>query len=182
MAVFSNTSGDALVDVIARAAAGDKDAFAAIMAAHEVDMAKVAYVICGDLDLADEALQSAWLLAWRKVGTVRDAARLRPWLVTVVANEARQVLRRRRRRSVIEIPLDEAGQSIAPDPAGRATDVDLAMALAKLSPEDRSLLALRYVAGLDSTELGHATGRSASGTRARLARLLAGLRSELGDD
>ena len=68
------------------------------------------------------------------------------------------------------------------DPSGRALDLDLANALARLNPDDRALLALRYVAGFDSTELGRATGRSASGTRARLARLLDRLRTELGDD
>ena len=68
------------------------------------------------------------------------------------------------------------------DPAGRVADLDLSNALARLDPDDRTLLALRYVAGFDSTELGKATGRSASGTRARLARLLDRLRTELGDD
>ena len=60
--------------------------------------------------------------------------------------------------------------------------MDLADAFSRLSPDDRTLLALRYVAGFDSTELGRATGMSASGTRARLARLLDRLRSELADD
>ena len=68
------------------------------------------------------------------------------------------------------------------DPGGRVTDIDLINALARLEPDDRALLALRYVAGFDSTELARATGRSPSGTRARLARLLDRLRKELGDD
>ena len=57
--------------------------------------------------------------------------------------------------------------------------VDRAQRPRSLPVEDRALLALRYVAGLNSTELGRATGMSASGTRARLARLLDRLRSEL---
>ena len=60
-------------------------------------------------------------------------------------------------------------------------DIDLVRALDNLSPDDRALLALRYVAGLNSFELGRAVGMSASGLRRRLARLLARLRSELGD-
>ena len=50
-----------------------------------------------------------------------------------------------------------------------------------MNPEDRALIALRYVAGFDSTELARALHMSPSGTRARLARLLGHLRSELGD-
>jgi len=69
-----------------------------------------------------------------------------------------------------------------PDPAGRTGDLDLANAMARLHPDDRTLLALRYVAGFDSTELARATGRSPSGTRVRLARLLDRLRKDLGDD
>jgi RNA polymerase sigma factor (sigma-70 family) len=68
------------------------------------------------------------------------------------------------------------------DPDAHAGDIDLRNALAQLSPSDRSLIALRYVAGFDSRELARATGMSPSGTRARLARLLGRLRSELGDE
>jgi RNA polymerase sigma factor (sigma-70 family) len=68
------------------------------------------------------------------------------------------------------------------DPDTHAVDIDLRNALAQLSPADRSLIALRYVAGFDSNELARATGMSPSGTRARLARLLGRLRSELGDE
>ena len=82
---------------------------------------------------------------------------------------------------VVELAVADAAVS-ANDPAARATDIDLMNALARLDPDDRALLALRYVAGFDSTELARATGRSASGTRARLARLLDRLRTELRDD
>ena len=52
-------------------------------------------------------------------------------------------------------------------------------ALAHLKPEDRELLAMRFVIGLDSFEIAATRGRSASGTRARIARVLAQLRKEL---
>jgi RNA polymerase sigma factor (sigma-70 family) len=64
----------------------------------------------------------------------------------------------------------------------RDSEIDLKNALARLSPDDRALLALRYVAGFDSNELARATGLSPSGTRAKLARLLDKMRRELGDD
>jgi RNA polymerase sigma factor (sigma-70 family) len=101
--------------------------------------------------------------------------------VSIAANEARQLVRRRRRRVVVELAV--AGASTPDvDPAGRVADLDLANALAALDPDDRALLALRYVAGFDATELAKAIGRSPSGTRARLARLLDRLRTELRDD
>jgi RNA polymerase sigma factor (sigma-70 family) len=81
---------------------------------------------------------------------------------------------------VVELAVADVGSS-AGDPAGRSGDIDLRNALATLEPTDRALVALRYVAGLDSFELATALGISASGTRARLARILARLRMELGD-
>lgn len=182
MTAIPGVVDEGVAALIARAAAGDQAAFARIVQAHHDDMTRVCFVVCGDLDLADEAVQAAWAIAWRKLGTLREPERLRPWLVSIAANEARQLLRRSRRRAIVELALaDDAGRA-GSDPARRADDIDLANALARLSPEDRALLALRYVAGFDSTELARATGRSASGTRARLARLLDRLRTELGDD
>jgi RNA polymerase sigma-70 factor (ECF subfamily) len=171
---------DGLAAAVALAVTGDEAAFATIIRAHHDDMTRVTFLICGDLDVADEAVQAAWSIVWRKLGTLRDPARLRSWLVSIAANEARQLVRRRRRRTVTELAVaDAAAPGI--DPAARVADLDLADALARLDPEDRALLALRYVAGFDSTELARATGRSASGTRARLARLLDRLRTELED-
>ena len=181
MATVTVQTENKLAGAVALAAAGDEVAFARIVQAHHDDMTRVCFVICGDLDIADEAVQAAWSIAWRKLGGLRDPSRLRPWLVSIAANEARLLIRRRRRRTVVELAVADAAAP-AVDPAGRDADIDLTNALARLGPDDRALLALRYVAGFDSTELARATGRSPSGTRVRLARLLARLRSELRDD
>jgi RNA polymerase sigma-70 factor, ECF subfamily len=171
---------DAARAMIERAATGDEVAFAQIVAAHHEDMARVAYLVSGSLDLADDAVQSAWAIAWRRLDTLRDPARLRPWLMSVAANEARQIARGDRRRTVREL------QVFAPDsPAStpeRAALIDLANALRKLDPQDRALIALRYVAELDSASIGQEMGLTASGARVRLHRLLARLRKEVGDD
>jgi len=173
---------DSLAGAVAQATAGDQAAFTRIVRAHHDDMTRVCFVICGDLDLADEAVGAAWPIAWRKLSTLKDPHRLRPWLVSVAANEARQLLRRQRRRTVVELSVADRRGAAPADPAGRTDDLDLANALARLDPGDRTLLALRYVAGFDATELGRAIGLSPSGTRARLARLLDRLRTKLQDD
>ena len=181
MTTLAAAIDDSLAGAVALAGAGDETAFARIIAAHHDDMTRVCFVICGDLDVADEAVQAAWPIVWRKLGSLRDPGRLRPWLVSIAANEARQLVRRRRRRTVVEL-AKVGSMNDGVDPASHVRDLDLANALAMLDPDDRALLALRYVAGFDSTELARATGRSPSGTRARLARLLDRLRTELSDD
>ena len=165
---------------VASAAAGDADALARIVGAHHDDMARLAFVICGDQDLAQDAVQAAWPIAWRKLGSLRDPEALRPWLMSVAANEARQLVRRQRRHPVVQIEVADVGTNQG-DPASRPAHADLAIALRRLSAEDRALLALRHVAGFDATEIGRAMGMSPSGVRSRLARLLARLREELDD-
>src|SRR5215203_2844422 len=98
MTTLGRTIDDSLGGAVALAAAGDEVAFARIIEAHHDDMTRVSFVICGDLDVADEAVQAAWPIVWRKLDSLRDPGRLRPWLVSIAANEARQLVRRRRRR------------------------------------------------------------------------------------
>jgi RNA polymerase sigma-70 factor (ECF subfamily) len=160
------------------AATGDQAAFARLIAAHHASMARVAYAITGDRETAADAVQVAWSTAWRRLGSLRAPAQLRPWLVAIAANEARQIVRRQRRRTIVDIARvtdDPTGG----DPGARISEVDLARALRALSPDDRTLLAMRFAAGLDSAEIAHQLGLSASGVRSRLARLLERLRMEL---
>ena len=167
--------------LLAAAAAGDEVAFRTIISEHHEDMRRVATYVAGDRTLAEDATQAAWLRAWKRIGDVRDEAHLRPWLVSVAANEAKRVLRKRRRRSEIEVSIDVTGEPGGIDPATGVAAMDLWAALARLEPDDRALLAMRYIAGFDSNELAAAIGISPSGTRNRLERLLKRLRKDLND-
>jgi RNA polymerase sigma factor (sigma-70 family) len=173
-------SGAIPASTVADAVAGDAMAFARIVRAHHDDMVRVCHVICGDTELAQDAVQSAWPIVWRKLSSLREPDKLRPWLVSVAANEARQLVRRLRRDRIVAIELADVGSSDG-DPARRATDDELVAAIRRLPADDRSLIALRYVAGFDATEIGRALGISPSGVRTRLSRLVARLRLEVGD-
>jgi DNA-directed RNA polymerase specialized sigma24 family protein len=72
---------------VAEAAAGDQAAFARLVAEHHPSMARVAYAITGDRDTAEDAVQSAWSVAWRRLGSLRDPRVVRAWLVAIAANE-----------------------------------------------------------------------------------------------
>jgi len=156
--------------------AGDRAAFEALVLRHHADLVRVAFAVCGDPDLAHEAAQAAWLAAWRNAASVRDPNRIRGWLVSIAANEARRLARREGHRSRLE--LASGPPTTPPGPA----DPDLAAALDRLGPGDRALVAMRYALGMDSTEIAAAIGGSASGVRGRLSRLIAGLRKDLDDD
>jgi RNA polymerase sigma-70 factor, ECF subfamily len=173
-------SGQVVASTIALAGAGDEAAFAQLVATYHADMARVAYVACGDRELAEDAVQSAWLVVWRKLHSLREPERVRPWLLSVTANEARQLLRRRH-GPVLEVDMKAMGDARS-DPSAGIERLDLRRALAHLSPEERALLAMRYVVDLSSDELATAVGTSSSTARTRLCRLVDRLRKELLDD
>jgi RNA polymerase sigma-70 factor, ECF subfamily len=168
----------ALEATVRSAATGDQAAFAYLVAEHHASMARVAFVICGDGETTLDAVQSAWAIAWRRIGSLRDPTQVRPWLIAIAANEARQIMRRRRRERVVDISELVAGVD-GGFHAPSSEVVDLDRALRGLKAEERSLLAMRYAAGLDSSEIARQMGISASGVRSRLARLLERLRDDL---
>ena len=172
-------NGEIAGGLIERAAAGDEAAVVRIVAVHQADMERIAFFVSGDLDVAADAVQAAWAIAWRRLGKLRDPSRLKAWLMSVAANEARQIMRSQRRRTVRELAVDGAAGSGDPD---RAALNDPANAVAALDHRDRTLIGMRYIAELGSDEIGRELGLSASGVRVRLHRLLARLRTELGDD
>jgi RNA polymerase sigma factor (sigma-70 family) len=165
---------------IASAAKGDEVAFGRIVAAFHSDMHRVCVFVCGDQAVAEDAVQAAWAIAWRKLGGIRDEERLRPWLVSIAVNQARDMMRRRRRRAEVEAiadPMRALGGGI--DPATGIDALDMRAALEALDPDERALLGMRYVAGFNATELSSVLGISPSGVRNRLERLTARLRKEL---
>ena len=168
--------------VIASAAAGDRAAFARIVAEHHEDMRRVCTFMTRDAALADDATQAAWAIAWRKLDTVRQPERLRPWLLRVAFIEAKHILRRQRRRAEIESVTDASARAGGTDPATEVEIYDLRVAMGRLEPDERALLALRYGAGLNATELSTVLGLSPSGVRTRLERLIKRMREELSDD
>ena len=179
MEALTRMAQQANSDVIASAAAGDELAFRRIIAEHHEDMRRVCAYVTRDDAVADEAAYAAWAIAWTKIGSVREPASLRPWLTAVAVNEAKRLLRKRKRRAEIEVRADASGEPGGVDPATGIASIDLRAAVERLDPDDRALIAMRYVAGFNASELAVATGKSPAATRQRLKRLLDRLREDL---
>ena len=142
------------VGIIESAATGDEFAFGRIVAAHHGEMLRVCVFVCGDRQIAEDAVQAAWSVAWRKLDSLRDPGRLAPWLVSIAVNQAKDLSRGRHRRSRVEAPVDLSMEPGGIDPATGIDALDLRAALARLEPDDRALLAMRYVAGFNATHRG----------------------------
>lgn len=93
------------LELATRASRGDAAAFECIMRRHNQLLFRTARSILKSDDETEDALQEAYLRAWRAIGSFREDARLSTWLARIVINES---LGRLRRRSALVIPLDPA--------------------------------------------------------------------------
>lgn len=163
-------------DLTRHAVAGDRDAFAALVAAYDDDLIRVCFVITQDPTVARDVVQEAWSTAWARRWQLRDPERFQAWIVAIACNRARRERRRRFQRARREEPLES---SVPAGAEPRLNDPDLAAALSRLAPEDRQLIALKYVMGWSSAEVAKVLGLSPSGARVRLSRAIGRLRRDL---
>lgn len=169
--------------LIVRARRGDGDAYATLVRSHEHAARRAALAIVRSPSDAEEATQEAFLKAYRALPRFRAGMPFRPWLLAIVSNEARNV----RRRSARHLRLAAAASADAPqtdEPADAAALERLdhravVTALGRLPEPDRRALVARYVAGLDSSEVGAVLGVSPVAARVRIWRALERLRAEL---
>jgi RNA polymerase sigma-70 factor (ECF subfamily) len=170
--------GSAPERLLHRVARGDHSAFTELVAAHDSDMVRLCFLISSDAELARDATQNAWQRLWSKPPRLRDESKLRSWLLSVAANEARQMIRRRGIGRVREIQAESRSASLDNE---RSDDrLDLQAVLSRLEPADRELLGLRFLFDMSSDQIGAHLGISAEGARTRLHRLLVRIRRELG--
>src|SRR4051812_32147660 len=111
----STATGAGDIDLIARAASGDTRAFEALMRRYNRMLFRTARAILRDDAEAEDALQEAYLQAYRSLGEFRGEAQISTWLARIVANEALMRLRKQTRRAAIvpidaSVPADEIAQ------------------------------------------------------------------------
>jgi RNA polymerase sigma-70 factor (ECF subfamily) len=170
-------------DLIARARRGDAAAYAALVRRHQDVAFRTAMLITGHADDAEEAAQDGFLKAWRALGRFREGEPLRPWLLAIVANEARNRRRAAGRREHLALRAASAAATAATGQADApALDHDqLAAAIARLRHDDRTVIGCRYLLELSEAETAAALGVARGTVKSRLSRALDRLRAEVGD-
>ncbi len=175
------TADETLRAVMTQAAEGDNDAFVRIIERYHDDMARVAFVVSEDVELAQVSVRSAWASARRGLGAMGNPERLAAWLMAIAAKQARQATQDRGRRKE-DAPVGESGVAAtraSAAPAYRADQREVANALAPLDAHDRMIVGLRYIAGLSPDGIGVELGMPSSAVQARIARILAQLLKDL---
>jgi RNA polymerase sigma factor (sigma-70 family) len=172
-------------ELVARAKRGDLDAFEQLVREHQGIAFRTAYVITGSAADAEEVAQDAFVKAHRALGRFREGAPLRPWLLAIVANEARNRRRAAARRARFELHLAEERppRDAAPSPEAALLASEqrarLLAAIETLGEEQRQVVACRHVLGLSERETAAALGCRPGTVKSRLSRALARLEEEL---
>ena len=143
---------------------------------------RTAYVIARNASDAEDAAQDGFVKAWRALGRFREGAPFRPWLLQIVANEARNRRRSAGRRAnlALRAATEEPSGGAAPSPEATLLSgeqrSELLAAVDELPEEQRTVVALRYFLGLSEHEVAETLAVPQGTVKSRTARALERLR------
>lgn len=147
------------IELILRAQRGDRSAFSELVCLHSRGVSRVVFRMCGDLQLAEDAAQEAFLQAWQHLPSYRPGMSLRNWLYRIAVNAAIDMLRRNKQilpGSLEDMPL----QDRAPGPETVATREEqvafIQKAVLSLPEASRAVLVLREYEGMSYQEISDA--------------------------
>jgi RNA polymerase sigma-70 factor (ECF subfamily) len=172
-------------ELFSRAQRGETAAYEEIVQRYQQVAFRTAYVITGSAAEAEDAAQDGFVKAYRALASFRTGAEPRPWLLRIVANEARNRVRSSGRRHQLELRLagDYRPGGAAPSPEAAAVAAEdtrrLLGLVNELSDEDKLVIASRYLLELSGEETAAALGIPEGTVKSRLSRALGRLRARL---
>jgi RNA polymerase sigma-70 factor, ECF subfamily len=169
-------------DLVIRAREGDHEAFAQLVARSIGRLNSIARLLLNDYARAEDAVQDAFVDAWRDLRWLRDPDRFDAWLNRLLIRACQNVRRRDRRHRTIELPLVTEGPASS-DAQARVADADqLERGLRRLTLEQRTVLVLTYYLDLPQAEAAATIGVPIGTLKSRLSRAIDALRAELAAD
>jgi RNA polymerase sigma-70 factor (ECF subfamily) len=165
--------------LIARAVAGDSEAFSELVRRYQNMAYHVAFRILGNTDDAEDATQDAFLSAYRALKRFRHGS-FRAWLMRIVTNACYDSLRRARHRAAASLDSGEDAErqeclvdpGASPEAMAERQDQSRQVqhALAALPPRQRVVVVLRDIQGLDYAEIAQVLRVPVGTVRSRLSR------------
>lgn len=165
-------------ELVLRAQHGDGRAFETLVRVHQEIAFRLAYIITGSAADAEDVAQDAFVKAWRALGRFRDSEPLRPWLLRIVANEARNRRRAAGRRAQLTLRAqrERVSGDAAPSPEDIVATAEerhrLLSELDELPEGSRLVLECRYLLDLSEAETAAALGVRRGTVKSRVARAL----------
>lgn len=137
---------------------------------------RLACAMLHDPQAAEDVVQEASLIAWRKVARLPDSTKLRAWFLGIVANECRNARRRRWLDVILGLPAE---LSVVAGEEGIASRADVRTALQRLSHADRLVVTLYFYLDMPLDEIAAVARTSTQAARQRLHRAVHRLRPDL---
>jgi RNA polymerase sigma factor (sigma-70 family) len=171
--------------LVERAQDGDVRAYEELVTRYRDRAYRVAWFVTRERGEAEDATQEAFVKAYHALPRFRSGAPFEPWLLRIVANEARNRVRSsRRRETLVTRAAAVAREEAAPSPEAAALATEdrelLLRAMDRLAERDRLVVAYRYLFDLSEAEMADALGLRPGTVKSRLSRAMARLRTELG--
>ncbi len=173
--------------LVERAQHGDSEAYGELVRRYQALATRTAYVITGVPAEAEDAAQDGFTKAYFALGRFRAGAPFRPWLLRIVANEAKNRRKAAGRRPTVDLSVVEDRPSgdtaLSPEAAALASErrALVLAALRRLREEDRLVIAYRYFLELSEAEMADALGVARGTVKSRLSRSLGRLRALMGE-
>jgi RNA polymerase sigma-70 factor (ECF subfamily) len=167
------------IALVERARRGDPAAFEVIVRQSADRLYAIACRILRDPDAADDAMQEALVGAWKDMGMLRDPERLEAWLNRLLIRACYRAARRERGHAEIVRQIRPESPTGDDDYLSVARRDELELPYARLSPEHRAVVTLRYFVGLTVPEIAETLGIPAGTAASRLHYALGQLRADL---
>ena len=165
-------------DLVTAARAGDGDAFMDLVQLETPDAFRLSVAILRHPFDAEDALQEAFVRAWRELPGLRDAERWSAWFRRIAVNAAIDTGRRKKAHRIVPLGFHEP-PPMADSSVGLADSDEVSRAMGHLDANDRALLALRFGHDLELPDVAAALGIPLGTAKSRLHRALGRLRKEL---
>jgi RNA polymerase sigma-70 factor (ECF subfamily) len=164
--------------VVRQVLAGDVEAFRLLVARHQERLGRFAMRMLGHREEAEEALQDAFVRAYRSLSQCRDPERFEAWLFHILANRCRTRGTRRSRHEATFVADQGAAEPVADVSATdrMAWGEEIDRALARLEPDAREAFLLRHVEDMSYEEMAALTGAGISALKMRVKRACERLR------
>ncbi|GIV96005.1 MAG: ECF RNA polymerase sigma factor SigW [Herpetosiphonaceae bacterium] len=168
-------------ELIGRARRGDEAAWETLVREHQEAVFRLAYLMLGDTDEAEDIAQETFIRAFKALDSFAANRPLRPWLLRIASNLARNQRRSASRylaalRRVVRLSPEQVAPSVDQSTLHSEAQTVVA-AVRRLSPSDQEVIYLRYFLELPEAEMAQALGVAPGTIKSRLHRALARLRA-----
>ncbi len=170
--------------IVRQVLSGDAEAYALLVDRHHARCLRAATHLLGDADEAEDAVQDAFVRAYRHLGSYREQDRFGAWLLRIVVNQCRTRATRSLRYTRLQDDhaLLDSGDDTRQAPTERhERRAELVYALAQLGDEQREAIVLRFAEELSYEEMATVTGVGVSALKMRVQRACARLRTLLAE-